>query len=152
LGVKRAFLKIIAANSLLCKTECGVVDVPAITCYAWGRHDEILKSLGDFNAREPLETRNPYLFALLLTVLFLGVSFFGGALLKVLAYPVLAIIAALFVTKKHLWRRIGFTYSGTNRRSFLLFTPVFADVLWWLAIAPMMGYGTLRSPESALYY
>ena len=59
----------------------------------------------------------------------------------------LAIIGALIVTKKHWWKRVGFTLSGANRRSFLLIVPVFLPIFWWLAAAPMIGYGTLEIPE-----
>ena len=97
--------------------------------------------------KEAPENSNPYLFSVLLTILFVAVSFTLGSLTGVLGYPTLAIIGAIIVTKKRWWKKVGFTLSGANGRSLLLSVPVFLPVLWWLAAAPIIGYGTLQIPE-----
>ncbi len=103
--------------------------------------DETSSKKGSFGRR------NPYLFVLLIVILFSGVDIsIGVTLSELLAYSVLAIIAAAIVTKKHWWREIGFTTSTTNHRSLLLFVPAFLPIFWFVAIAPKIGYGTLVIP------
>lgn len=93
------------------------------------------------------ERRNPYLFVLLIFIVFLGVDIsIGVTLSELLEYSVLAIIAVAIVTKKHWWREIGFSTSTTNRRSLLLFVPAFFPIFWFVAITPMIGYGTIVIP------
>lgn len=100
------------------------------------------------NQTPPFARRHPYLFVTLLVVLFVGVDLPMEALGSsvVLPYLILAIIAAALVTKQREWRRMGFALTGTGRRSVLLFAPVFLLSLWYVTLAPMMGYGTVAIP------
>jgi membrane protease YdiL (CAAX protease family) len=67
------------------------------------------------------------------------------------AYPVLAIIAIVVITRAHWWRRIGFTYSRRDAPRLLLFAPVLVlPALWWLVVAPRIGYGQVRISSLAL--
>jgi len=120
---------------------------------ALGRYT--ISMLSDAKKREPniekasYDRRSPGLFILSIFIVFLGIDIFVGLTLSELAsYSVLALIAGVLITKKHWWREIGFTSSMANRRSLLLFVPAFLPVLWFLAIAPSMGYGTLTIPAT----
>jgi membrane protease YdiL (CAAX protease family) len=80
-------------------------------------------------------------------LLILGAFVFLG----MLAYPVLAIIAIVVITRAHWWRRIGFTYSRRDARRLLLFAPVLVlPALWWLVVAPRIGYGQVHLSSLAL--
>lgn len=96
-------------------------------------------------------TSHPYVFVALLMLLVIGVNLVAGTISGLLPYPILAIIAIFIITKARWWRRIGFTYSRQDARSLLLFAPVFVlPVLWWLVVAPLIGYGVVQIPSIAM--
>jgi uncharacterized protein len=93
-------------------------------------------------------TTHPYVVVALLMLLILGAFVLLGPML---AYPVLAIIAIVILTRAHWWRRIGFTYSRRDAPRLLLFVPVLVlPALWWLVVAPRIGYGQVHISSLAL--
>jgi membrane protease YdiL (CAAX protease family) len=113
-------------------------------------------SIGNvMKSNEDFTTRHPYAFVALLELVVIVVVLSLGAISGLLAYPVLAVIAILVITKKHWWREIGFIYPRQNSRLLFLFVPVFLPVLWWLVLAPLVGYGVVQIPpvpELSLYF
>ena len=95
-------------------------------------------------------TSHPYVFVALLALLVVGVNLVAGSISGLLPYPILAIIAIVVITKAHWWRRIGFTYSRQDARSLAALRAAFLlPVLWWLVVAPLIGYGVVQIPSIA---
>jgi membrane protease YdiL (CAAX protease family) len=96
------------------------------------------------------DRRHPYLFVAILLIAFVAVDLPLQFIFStvVLPYSILAFIAAAIVTRRHRWKAVGFTLSGANSRSLLLFAPVFLMSVWYVTIAPtIIGYGTIAIPS-----
>ena len=99
--------------------------------------------------RESFTASHPYLFSISFALLFVAGSLLAGSFLGSLYYVVMAAIGVVLVTKLGWWKKIGFVYAAGSWRSLLASLPAFAGVLWWLVIAPLIGYGEVEMQSLA---